>query len=259
MGKSCLAGKLIESFKERKLLVIHGVLEKAAILQQFGRLFDRYGIQAGIDILEDRLEYEDRIKALFRYVLNEVPTLLLFNEFEQNLECHGDHFQLKPDRIDTLKPILIALDWSEGQSQLVITSRYPFNLEYQGQNLPDQYLGPISLSSFRDPDLDKKTKELPYVNQSPHQKLYRDFGNGNPRLMEWLEQIAENEAKYNLEQLTAEIQGKSDDFIQEYLADIIAETEKGRPFTAFYSRHRFTVSRSRPRPMPHSVNRNCWS
>ncbi len=230
VGKSSLAGKLVERWQERrpherKLLVFHGVLEKSTILQKFYNLFDEIGDNSALATLNDNLEYEDKIKALFRTSFKTMPKVLLFDDFEQNLERQGNYFHLQKELVSTIKPILIALAWAEGSTQLLITSRYPFLLEHQGSNLPEKSLSTISLGSFHGPDLDKKTKELPHILHSPHQALYLAAGQGNPRMLEWLEQIAENEQAYDLEQLQAAVQNKREEYIQQYLADLIAANE----------------------------------
>ena len=60
VGKSCLAGKLIERQRERKLLVFHGVLKRAEILGQMKKLFDREGLTKALEILGSEKEYEDK-------------------------------------------------------------------------------------------------------------------------------------------------------------------------------------------------------
>jgi len=47
IGKSCLAGKLIERFKALELLVVHGKLTRPDILMKLQRLFDRRGVKSG--------------------------------------------------------------------------------------------------------------------------------------------------------------------------------------------------------------------
>ncbi len=51
-----------------------------------------------------------------------------------------------------------------------------------------------------------------------------EYGRGNPPLLEWLEQIAGNEEMYDLEALKESLRGKTEEFINEYLADVIAKT-----------------------------------
>ena len=225
LGKSCLAGKLIERFNKKELVVIHGVLKTSDLFQKLLNMFDKRGIASGIQALKSDLETEDRIKQLFRTAFKEQPALLYFDDFEQNLERRGDKWYVKPDTVELMKTILTALDWSEGITNLMITSRYRFVLEAEGGNLPEKRLEEISLKSFTGADLRKKKEELKYIPKSEHAEMYMQFGCGNPRLLEWLDKIAEEEDKYDLEGLKQELAGKTEDFISEYLADVIAKTQ----------------------------------
>ncbi|MBV6342878.1 tetratricopeptide repeat protein, partial [Candidatus Magnetobacterium casense] len=73
------------------------------------------------------------------------------------------------------------------------------------------------------------------IAQSKHAALYLEYGGGNPRLLEWLNVIARDEAKYDLADLEAKLRGKQDEFILAYLADVIAQTE-GDEFHKFIQR-----------------------
>ncbi|MFQ6113014.1 MAG: tetratricopeptide repeat protein, partial [bacterium] len=235
VGKSCLAGKLIERFPNKELVVFHGELKKANILRKLRQLFDKKGVEAGLRVIKSELEYEDRIKELFRSVFKQLRTLIYFDDFEQNLDRKGDDYWVKPEVIETIKPILYALEWSEGQTNLMITSRYPFIMEVEGENLPAKYLEDLTLMSCKGADLEKKKNELLNISKSKHSQLYLEFGKGNPRLLEWLDKIAEEEEKYNLKQLKQALQGKNEDYIREYLAEILAKTE-GEDFLQFLRR-----------------------
>ncbi len=46
IGKSCLAGKLIERFHELELIVIHGSLSARELVTKLKKLFDRRGISS---------------------------------------------------------------------------------------------------------------------------------------------------------------------------------------------------------------------
>ncbi len=201
VGKSCLAGKLTERVKDKALVVLHGVLGKADLLTRLRRLFDREGLRSGLDVLQAELDYPDKIKQLFREAFQELPTILVLDDFEQNLTRRGDGWNLTEGAVEFLKPILEALPWCEGQSNLLITSRYPFSMEVGGRDLPAGVLADITLTSFRGPDLEKKKQELPHIAKSVHSALYLEFGRGNPRLLDWLEKIAEEEAAYDLDAL----------------------------------------------------------
>ena len=86
IGKSCLAAKLIERFKGLELVVVHGKLKRPDILRQLQRLFDKRGVQSGLEVLKSDLEYEDKIKEFFRSAFLEMPVMIYLDDFEENLE-----------------------------------------------------------------------------------------------------------------------------------------------------------------------------
>ncbi|MCP4349761.1 MAG: tetratricopeptide repeat protein [Desulfobacterales bacterium] len=231
IGKSCLSGKLIERFPDAELIVIHGRLKAVDIIQKLRKMFDRKGVKSGLAVLKADLEYEDRIKALFRAAFREVPVIFCFDDFEQNLERYGDVYQMDARSLPVAAPILQALDWAGGDVRLIISSRYPFDMEYEGENLRHR-LGDITLMGFRDADLEKKSAELFNISMSGHRKMYLKFGHGNPRLLEWLDKIAENEDRYDIGVLEKALEGKNEEFVRDYLSDILAKTE-GEEFHCF--------------------------
>jgi hypothetical protein len=225
VGKSCLAGKLIERFPEKELVVLRGKLAASDLVPKLRKLFDRRGAEAGLKVLKSEEPlFEEKLKSLFRTVFKELPVLFYFDDFEQNLLRFGDVHEVSDDVRDLVKAFLGPLDWAEGQTNLVITSRYPFVLEVEGENLADR-LEQVPLMSFRDADLEKKKASLPHIAASPHVDIYMQFGCGNPRLLEWLELIAEQEDRYEIEELRQTLEGKSEDFIRDYLADVLSRTE----------------------------------
>jgi hypothetical protein len=70
--------------------------------------------------------------------------------------------------------------------------------------------------------------------------MYMDFGKGNPRLLEWLDAIAKEEEKYDLESLKKELEDKDEEFRQKYIAKVLAETH-GPDFKKFF--HKAAVYR----------------
>ncbi|MBF0550435.1 MAG: tetratricopeptide repeat protein, partial [Deltaproteobacteria bacterium] len=231
VGKSCLAGKLIERFQNMELIVIHGRLTVVDLLSKLMEMFDRTGNTTGLEVLKFDLDPADKIKAFFRSAFENQGVMFYFDDFEQNLDPYGHKYQVAPNVLPIFRPILEALDWSKGQAKLILTSRYPFVLEYKGKDLSSR-LAPIPLMSFRGADLDKKIAELPHIRDSKHRKFYLEVGGHNPRLLEWLELIAQDEAKYDLTALTQAVQGKTDEFVQEYLiSSLIAQA--GTEFQRF--------------------------
>ncbi|MBV6343019.1 tetratricopeptide repeat protein [Candidatus Magnetobacterium casense] len=158
--------------------------------------------------------------------------IIYFDDFEQNLDRHGNQYYVKSETIDIIRPFLEAAGWSKGNSNVVISSRYAFILEHDGENLSTTSLHDLTVMSFDGADLDKKKRDLEFIAKSKHADLYLRYGAGNPRLLEWLNVIARDEGKYDLADIEAQLKGKQDEFIHAYLADVIAATE-GEGFHRF--------------------------
>ncbi|MBF0338742.1 MAG: tetratricopeptide repeat protein [Nitrospirae bacterium] len=240
IGKSCLVGKLVDRFAhgqdKKELVVFHGVITEADVLVKLRGLLDKIRNRRALEIMKSDIPYEDKIKDLFSFVFKkDIPTIIYFDDFEQNLYCHGNKHYLKSEAIEIIRPFLEAVDWAEGISNVVISSRYPFILEHGGENLPAMKLFDIALMSFYGADLGKKTRELEFIAQSKHAALYLEYGGGNPRLLEWFNVIAKDEKKYNLDDLEAKLRERKGEFIHDYLADVIAKTE-GDEFHKFIQR-----------------------
>ncbi|MBF0591178.1 MAG: tetratricopeptide repeat protein [Nitrospirae bacterium] len=236
IGKSCLVGKLVERFKEKKLVVFHGVLNKGDVSLKLRRLFDENRQKDGLAIINSIYDYEDKIRDLFHNVFKTpLSVIIYFDDFEQNLDRHGNQYYVKDEIKDIIRPFLEAVEWSLGNSNVIISSRYHFVFEHYGENLPATRLYDLTIRSFDGSDLDKKTRDLPSIANSPHIELYHKYGGGNPRLLELLDVIAKDEAKYDLTGIEAQLQGKQAEFIREYLADVIAKTV-GDDFHSFIQR-----------------------
>ncbi len=241
VGKSCLAGKFIERFKQKKLVVVHGELETGDLFSKLIQLFERYGIQSGLEALHADSPPEERIAALFRQAFRELPAIVYLDDFEQNLERavagpsdEDDAFVVKrnSDALPLVRGLLRALPWAEGDANIIVSSRYPFRLEHMGADLPETNLATIPLMSMREADLKKKIEKLEHIAASDHRRLYVEAGKGNPRLLEWLDKIAAEEEKYDLTDLKNRVRGKQADYVAEYLFDIMTETE-GEGFGTF--------------------------
>ncbi|KJU84054.1 hypothetical protein MBAV_003730 [Candidatus Magnetobacterium bavaricum] len=227
IGKSCLVGKLIERFKDRELVVFHGVISEANVILKLRNLLDRKFSKVGMEIITSKdMKYGEKIKRLLGSVFkDELSTIIYFDDFEQNLYRYGNQYYVKTEAIDIIRPFLEAVDWAEGNSNVVISSRYAFILEHDGENLSTTSLHDLTVMSFDGADLDKKKRDLEFIAKSKHTDLYLRYGAGNPRLLEWLNVIARDEGKYDLADIEAQLKGKQDEFIHAYLADVIAVTE----------------------------------
>ncbi|MCP4352574.1 MAG: tetratricopeptide repeat protein [Desulfobacterales bacterium] len=244
VGKSCLAGKLIERFEEKKLVAVHGRLETGELFQKLIELFEQYDVKSGLEAIRSDHPPEERLMALFHDAFKELPVILYLDDFEQNLERVSsgqsdadDKFVVVPEALPLVRGLLRGFPWEKVKASLVISSRYPFSLEHAGKDLPQEHLAPISLSSMRDADLKKKVKKLAFIDKSEHRELYMEAGKGNPRLLESLDKIAaeEDDEKYDPTDLKIRIQEKQADYVAKYLFALMAETE-GRDFEMFLRR-----------------------
>ena len=143
-----------------------------------------------------------KIKVLFHTTFKELPTVLYFDDFEQNLIRHGDIHQIKPEALEVLNPLFYAFDLYKssaleidesdqfkGLTNLLITSRYPFVMEVDGRDLAAETLEDIPLMSFKGADLikrkmscrtSKKANTAVYIWNMA--KVIRVFWNGWRRL-----------------------------------------------------------------------------
>ncbi|MBF0338747.1 MAG: ATP-binding protein [Nitrospirae bacterium] len=242
IGKSCLVGKLVERFKDRELIVFHGVVREADVIPKLRGVLDKLGNSDGLVLLKSDRQYEDKIKGLFRTVFkDDISAIIYFDDFEQNLIRHGNEYYVADDFEqnlirhgneyyvadavkDIIRPFLEAVEWTEGNSNVVITSRYQFILECDGKNLSTEKLVDITIMSFDGADLNKKKEALEFIAKSNNSDLYLKYGGGNPRLLEWLNVIAGDEGNYDLAGIEAALQLRKDEFIHEYLAGVIANT-----------------------------------
>jgi tetratricopeptide (TPR) repeat protein len=237
VGKSCLSGKIIERFLDKKLLVHHGKLEIGALFQNLIDLFEQYDIQSGLAEIHSDKPPEEKIKSLFRNAFQELPCIIYLDDFEQNLEyannvSENELCQVKSEYLAIIRGLLKAIPWSQGKTNVIISSRYPFTLNQGGRDLALEHLYRIPLMSMHNADLDKKVNQLTHINKSKHKDLFISASGGNPRLLEWLDEIAAEAHKYDLNQLQQQLEGKQDQYRLEYLASQLARTQ-GQDFELF--------------------------
>ena len=233
VGKSCLAGRIFErqsSYKD--VIILRGKLEQNIVIHELKKFFDKQGYEDAKIILGKDISYEDKIKNLYMNTLKEKNIIIYFDDFEQNLYLKNDTWYLLPEIINSFRPFLQYIDYTKNQSKIIIASRYAFDLQAEGKNPAKRFLHEIPLMSFTGADENKKLNELSNIAKSSNIDLYREFGNGNPRLLEWLEIIAADEEKYNLNELKDALEGKEEEYKQKYLADLLAKTE-GSEFEKF--------------------------
>jgi len=195
LGKSCLAGKFCDRFKDHTLIVVHGELNAVTLLDALKRGFMRAEDEKGLQILQEEKEIVDKIMQLCSASFQEKNYLIVLDDFEKNLEGY----------------------------------EYTFPLTVDGRDLITEALESIGLTSFRGSDERKKISELEHIRKYPKEDIRKELiaaGRGNPRLMEALNDLVKVEKNLNITALLKKVKGKQDEFVQEL---ILKEILKSQP------------------------------
>ena len=229
LGKSCLAGKFCDRFKDHSLIIVHGTLNAVTVLEALKEGFLRKNDDDGLNTLKMEEEMPDKIKRLCYSAFQQRSYLILLDNFEGNLKGILDG---QPEVSDEAQPILKTLlqylPYSEKMTRLIITSRYTFPLSINETNLVEQRLESIGLTSFLDADERKKVSELKHILEYHPPEIRQqliDAGRGNPRLMEALDTLVGEAEGLDYVSLLAEIKDKQEEFVQELVLRQIMGTQ----------------------------------
>ncbi len=231
LGKSCLAGKFCERFKDHDLIIVHGKLDALTLGEALKDAFVRAKDKGGLKVLDESEEMPDKLRSLCSSSFQENNYLILLDDFERSLvKIKEGEPQVSSDAVPLLEMLLRYLPYSDKMSQLIITSRYTFPLTFEGVNLVEQCLESIGLASFRGADEGKKLSELKHIPRYPdpdlRQKLI-EAGRGNPRLMEDLDILVGEAQDLDVVSLLSAVKGKQDEFVQSLVLREILESQPG--------------------------------
>ncbi|RQW04663.1 tetratricopeptide repeat protein [candidate division KSB1 bacterium] len=250
LGKSCLAGKICERLGNHTLVIVHGRLDAVTLADALDYGFAAAQDKNGAAILNEKKELSEKLKDLCATSFKEKNYLILLDDFEQNIQGakEGNPGDLAPEALPLLQILLHYLPLAGKQSQLLITSRYHFDVMLQSRDLANERLERISLTSFRDAELEKKAQELSHI----FRYFYQDFdtaqklllaGHGNPRLLEWIDTLVGDMPQAQVPQLLTAVQHKQQEFIQQHVIHQLLEragTEAER-FLCWFSVFRLPV------------------
>lgn len=237
LGKSCLAGKLCERFKRHHLIIVHGVLNTITLEAALKDAFINAQDESGEKILVEKTEMSDKLARLCASSFKVKHYLLLFDDFEQNLEGaeKGQPEGLMPETAQLLYVLLHYLPFSGKRTQLLITSRFRFALTHQGRDLVSERLETVCLTSFSLAEQQKKARELDHILSYPEQFLVPRLlvaGHGNPRLMEWLDLLVGQMANAEVPQLLEAVEDKKEEFIRKHVIRELLR-QGGKEFSRF--------------------------
>lgn len=200
VGKSTLAAEVLTRLMAHGYLVvsIYGETAPETILEEVGRelLAAAHAARAPEDhplrqiattLRRPDAEWADRLDLLQRAVLNQLPIIVLLDNFEDNLTVPDGAESGYSVRNQALADFLARWLERPGRSRLLITSRYPFDLPKKAhRRLEDHHLGPLSFAETR-----KLFWRLPALEAlSPNDRLrgYEAVG-GHPRALEYLDAL----------------------------------------------------------------------
>ena len=189
--------------------------------------------QDGLEILGNQKdqEFSVLIDELFSTVFKEHQTIWYFDDFEDNLEQFGEEWVVRQGQLEVVRSLLDSLNYADYCTKFLHTSRYPFRLEIGGKNVTES-LTHYPLASMKGADLAKKIQQLENMRNAAHGDLYKAYAGGNPRVLDWLDDVARIHDALDVAELTEKLQSQKDEYIQTYLSFLLAEYE-GSEFTHF--------------------------
>jgi hypothetical protein len=152
--------------------------------------------EVGLAILNGQLPLMQRLTQFLSQGLNQPNQKFMFvlDDFEANLEARADGSQgLRADVVSPLMDLLEAISRSGKPHRVLITSRYDVSLPEHNQRLHRE-----PLPALRGADLQKKCKRLQAfgvhstVNSGLQQQALA-ISDGNPRLLDWLDLVLQDE------------------------------------------------------------------
>jgi tetratricopeptide (TPR) repeat protein len=227
LGKSCLAGKFCDRFKDHTLIIVHGGLNAFTFREALKDAFIRADDDEGSKRLEAQEEMPDKIRRLCSSAFQKRNYLILLDDFEKNMpEREKGILEISPESVPILEALLKYLPYSGKKTQLIITSRHTFSLTFDGKDLVSERLEPIGLTSFRDADERKKVAELEYIDKYKDPEIKQQLietGRGNPRLMEALNSLV-GEVR-DVTSILSAAKGKQEEFVQELVLRQLLESQ----------------------------------
>ena len=184
LGKSTIAARLCDRMPDHKKLVWWRQVDSDSFIND---LTDQLRSSVQRELLRDSSdELKYRLRNLFDELngLGQESFLLIFDDFEWNLEHRDGRYILKSKVAKFLSDLVWAIRESNSYHRILITCRY----EFQSGVMNSFYVQ--GLDSFRNSDLKKKLRQLSYFNAEDISKDLVErallLAAGNPRLLEFL-------------------------------------------------------------------------
>ena len=184
LGKSTIAARLCDRLSEHEKIIWWQQINESSLVSKLADKLRNEELRTTLKEGKEELKY--RLRDVFSELNKpgEKPFLLVFDDFEWNLEHRQGRYILKTQVAEILKALMWAIQEINAYHRIIITCRYDFESEL----LKSFYKQP--LESFRQSDLQKKLNRLRAFNSEEIEpnliERAKTLADGNPRLLEWL-------------------------------------------------------------------------
>jgi CHAT domain-containing protein len=182
-GKSTIAARLCDRLSDYEKVVWWRQFDQTKLVDKLGdKLRDR-AQRIALKTPQDELKY--RLRDTFETFTS--PLLLIFDDFEWNLDYREKKYILKPEVAEILTALVWAIEETNYYHRIIITCRYEFDSDLLHSFYP---LSNLESFKFKEADLQKKLRRLENFNSDKIDESYIEralkLADGNPRLLEWL-------------------------------------------------------------------------
>ena len=199
-GKSAIAARLCDRLSDYETLVWWRQVDESSFTNTLGEKLAREHREILKESSED-LKY--RLRDVFADLneQGEKPFLLVFDDFEWNLEPRDGGYILQTEVAEILESLIWAIQETDAPHRPIVTCRYQFQSELLNQFFVQ------GLDSFHHADLEKKLRRLANfdADKTDEGLIERalQLADGNPRLLEWLnnEVLSSKDAQTRLREL----------------------------------------------------------
>ncbi len=203
LGKSTIAARLCDRLSEYELIIWWRQIDESSLVSKLADKLRNAELRTPLKEGKEELKY--RLRDVFTELKQPgyKPFLLVFDDFEWNLEHRQGRYILKTKVAEILKSLVWAIKENNADHHIIITCRYDFEADL------DESFYKQPLESFRKSDLQKKLSRLKAFNSEEISlnliERAKTLADGNPRLLEWLndEVLLGEDAETKLTQLEA--------------------------------------------------------
>ncbi len=233
LGKSSIAGRLLDRMPGHRRIVIVGSVDEDRLLN---KLIDLPLDEPRIALLRQNIGLRQRLQMLLQEFLadsKQAPILFILDDFEANLQEQADgSFAAQQAGGGVLRALLGAIHDSGSDCRVIVTSRYTFPLPGAWK------LREEGLAGLRGAELDKKRRFLDALSETAETDPALKEGaiqvaDGNPRLLEWLDKVLAAGGEDHAAIITA-MEATQAEFRENILAEklLTAQTGEFRRFLA---------------------------